>query len=199
MVGGVAASAVFEIARQLMTSFVTFFPTYQLVYGVFSAVPLFLIWIYVSWSILLVGAELAQALSSYRLRVRLNVSTLGVALSILQLLHNCHRRGEMLDEADLLQQVPGLTSESWEQYYQLLNRARLVALNAQGEVLLSRDLRLYSFADLYCLLHPKAFEIEMQAEAIWQQRVLTLFDQGVVHLRQHWNIPLASLFEEAEP
>ena len=42
--------------------FIRQFPTYTLIYGALAALPLFLVWIYVSWMITLVGAVLAAAL-----------------------------------------------------------------------------------------------------------------------------------------
>ena len=41
-------------------------PTYQIVYGALAALPLFLIWIYVCWIILLVGAAVAATLAEHR-------------------------------------------------------------------------------------------------------------------------------------
>lgn len=55
--GGVAMALLFELAKKLFTWFVSHFPSYELVYGAFAAVPLFLMWIYVSWLLILFCAE----------------------------------------------------------------------------------------------------------------------------------------------
>ncbi|NNG25427.1 YihY family inner membrane protein [Telluria aromaticivorans] len=60
--GGLAAAIAFEIAKRLFALFIRQFPTYALIYGALAALPLFLVWIYVSWLITLVGAVLAAAL-----------------------------------------------------------------------------------------------------------------------------------------
>lgn len=62
-VGGVLAGALFEAMRYGFAIYVTHFPTYTLVYGAFAAVPIFLLWIYLSWLVVLIGAEVAATLS----------------------------------------------------------------------------------------------------------------------------------------
>lgn len=60
--GGVVAAIAFEIAKRLFALFVRQFPTYAVVYGALAALPLFLMWIYLSWMITLIGAVLTAAL-----------------------------------------------------------------------------------------------------------------------------------------
>jgi membrane protein len=60
--GGLVAAIAFEIAKRLFALFVRQFPTYAIIYGALAALPLFLLWIYVSWMITLVGALLTAAL-----------------------------------------------------------------------------------------------------------------------------------------
>lgn len=60
--GGLVAAIAFEIAKRLFAIFVTKFPTYTVVYGALAAMPIFLVWIYVSWLITLVGAVIAASL-----------------------------------------------------------------------------------------------------------------------------------------
>lgn len=60
--GALAAAAAFELAKRLFALYITRFPTYSIIYGALAALPLFLIWVYVSWMITLGGAVLAAAL-----------------------------------------------------------------------------------------------------------------------------------------
>ncbi|WP_332875706.1 YihY family inner membrane protein [Massilia sp. S19_KUP03_FR1] len=60
--GALVAALAFEIAKRGFGVFIRQFPTYTLIYGALAALPLFLVWIYVSWMITLVGAVLAAAL-----------------------------------------------------------------------------------------------------------------------------------------
>ncbi|MFC0251798.1 YihY family inner membrane protein [Massilia consociata] len=60
--GGLAAAIAFEIAKRGFAFYISQFPTYAIIYGALAALPLFLLWVYVSWMITLVGALLAAAL-----------------------------------------------------------------------------------------------------------------------------------------
>src|SRR5690606_28411919 len=66
LAGGLFSALLVEAAKKLFSLYVGAFPTYQLIYGAFATVPLFLLWIYVCWLIVLLGAELACNLSSPR-------------------------------------------------------------------------------------------------------------------------------------
>lgn len=62
MWGGLVAAIAIEIAKHLFAVFIKQFPTYAVIYGALAALPLFLLWIYLSWLITLVGALIAAAL-----------------------------------------------------------------------------------------------------------------------------------------
>jgi membrane protein len=62
LVGGLTAGVLFEIMGRLFAFYVTQFPTYTFVYGTFSFVPIFLLWIYLSWLVVLFGALIAASL-----------------------------------------------------------------------------------------------------------------------------------------
>lgn len=59
LAGGVAAGIAWELAKWLFAVFVARFVHYSAVYGSVAAIPIFLTWIYLSWSIVLFGARLA--------------------------------------------------------------------------------------------------------------------------------------------
>ncbi len=65
-VAGLVAAIAFEIAKRGFGYYVARFPTYTAVYGAFAALPIFLVWIYVSWLVTLVGATIASALPLIR-------------------------------------------------------------------------------------------------------------------------------------
>ena len=61
--GGLFAALGFEVAKYGFRLYVTTVPTYQVIYGTLAVVPLFLLWIYVSWYVILVGAAVTATLS----------------------------------------------------------------------------------------------------------------------------------------
>lgn len=64
-IGALVAAILFEIGKRAFALYVTSFPTYQLIYGVVSSIPIMLVWIYCSWCIVLFGAEFAATLTDY--------------------------------------------------------------------------------------------------------------------------------------
>lgn len=60
--GGFVAAIAFEIAKRAFAEFIARFPSYAMIYGALAAIPLFLVWIYLSWLITLAGAVLVAAL-----------------------------------------------------------------------------------------------------------------------------------------
>jgi membrane protein len=65
-ISGLLAAVAFEGAKFGFAFYITHVRTYQIVYGALAALPLFLIWIYVCWIILLVGAAVAATLAEHR-------------------------------------------------------------------------------------------------------------------------------------
>lgn len=68
-VGGAVAAVLFEAAKELFAVYVRYAPTYNVLYGAFAALPFFLLWIYLSWLVILFGAELTAALDYWKSRV----------------------------------------------------------------------------------------------------------------------------------
>ena len=66
LVGGLVAGTLFELMKHGFGFYVTHFPTDKLVYGAFAMVPIFLLWIYLSWLVVLGGAVLAAELPEWR-------------------------------------------------------------------------------------------------------------------------------------
>lgn len=60
LAGGLIAGIGFELGKRAFTNYVLALPTYKTVYGAFAALPVFLLWIYFSW-LLVLGAALVTA------------------------------------------------------------------------------------------------------------------------------------------
>jgi len=63
LAGGVFAAVCFEFAKFSFGLYVKAVPTYEVIYGALAVVPMFLVWIYFSWVIVLLGAQVACCLS----------------------------------------------------------------------------------------------------------------------------------------
>jgi len=59
LAGGLIAGSIFQIAQMTYLQFQVGVSSYNAIYGSFAALPLFLIWLQASWSIVLFGAEVA--------------------------------------------------------------------------------------------------------------------------------------------
>lgn len=63
-VGGLFVAAAFELAKKALALYLSNVPTYSVMYGAFATVPILLIWIYVAWVIVLLGAVITAYLPS---------------------------------------------------------------------------------------------------------------------------------------
>ena len=66
LIGALVAAVMFETINRVFGYYVSHFPTYKLVYGAFASVPIFLMWIYLSWLTILFGAVITASLSHWR-------------------------------------------------------------------------------------------------------------------------------------
>jgi membrane protein len=66
LIGGIVAGIAFEIAKRGFAIYLQRFPTYTLIYGAFATIPIFLVWLYMSWVVVLAGATLTAMLPAYR-------------------------------------------------------------------------------------------------------------------------------------
>jgi membrane protein len=95
--GGLFVAAGFEVAKKLLALYLGQVPTYSVLYGAFATVPILLIWIYVGWVIVLLGAVIAAYLPSLlaglRGRNRVTSPPFQLALETLQQLAHARLNG----------------------------------------------------------------------------------------------------------
>src|SRR5690606_24803132 len=66
-IGGFGAAIVLEVMKTGIAWYVARFPTYTLVYGTFAILPIFLLWLYFSWLVVLLSATISASLPLIRL------------------------------------------------------------------------------------------------------------------------------------
>lgn len=95
--GGLFVSAAFEVAKKVLALYLSKVPTYSVVYGAFATLPILLIWIYVAWVIVLLGAVMAAylpiLLSGVAQRPRSHGLQFQLALEVLQRLDGSQAQG----------------------------------------------------------------------------------------------------------
>ena len=62
IIGAVLAGVTFEVAKRGFGWYIAQFPTYTMIYGAFAVLPIFLLWVYVSWVVVLGGATVTAML-----------------------------------------------------------------------------------------------------------------------------------------
>ena len=86
LIGALVAALIFESMNRVFGYYVSHFPTYKLVYGAFASVPIFLMWVYLSWLTILIGAVIAASLSHWRAPVTQHLSSATQLLNALRVL-----------------------------------------------------------------------------------------------------------------
>lgn len=117
--GGLFGAVGLEVAKRVLAWYLGFVPTYSVVYGAFATLPILLLWIYIAWAIVLLGAVIAAYLPSLLAGVRRRGGGPGwpfqLALEVLQHLDRARagaRRGMSAAELSDAMEVDPLQLEA---------------------------------------------------------------------------------------
>ena len=153
LVGAAVSALMFESAKAGFVFYVTNFPTYERLYGALATIPLFFVWIYVSWVVVLLGASVAAALTTFQYRPANSGwparHELQLAVRMLGHFWQAQRRGQSLSSTELLNREPAANDEQLGRILAWLHDARFIRPDDDGDWLLSADLGELSLGDVY--------------------------------------------------
>ncbi len=132
LLGGLFAAILFEVAKMLFGLYVRLFPGYQLIYGAFATVPLFLLWIYLSWLIVLFGAELVCNLGISQQWRRRAMPRLLTVFGVLRVFYERQQAGLKVRLRDVQRQGWQLAEHEWEEILAFLEQQKLIASTGPG-------------------------------------------------------------------
>jgi membrane protein len=121
-VGGIIAAFAFEAMKIGFGHFVARIATYKLVYGTFASLPIFLMWIYLSWVVVVFASVITAVLPYWRTGGVLLKQPPGAqfveAVEILKMLYRAYGDGRVLN----LQQLRIAVKLSWEDAEAILDK-----------------------------------------------------------------------------
>jgi membrane protein len=164
-IGALIGAVLFEIVRWGFTLFVHRAQTYQMIYGAaLAAIPIFLLWIYLSWVIVILSASIAASAAAFDYHAPKKMLPDGAEflglMVVLRHFIDAQRTGDTLEHADIREREPYLRSNLVAECFDDLCRAELIQRADNGRWLLVRSLdstdllRVYRHSRFRLLLRP---------------------------------------------
>lgn len=199
--GAVTAAILFWLLRSGFVAFISNVKTYESIYGALAVAPLFLVWMYLSWLVVLFGAVLTAALPEWRLqRVGLvdggagGFARLVMALDLLRVLEQAKPAGAGLDRHGLMA-ATALTEEAMISLLQRLSAAHFVARTVDGRWVSTRSTRDATVQDLIAALDIGLPEPSALVSSLLGERLSQALKDAAETQRAVLSMPLESMRE----
>ncbi len=199
LLGGLSAGICLEAMKQGFSFYIAHFPSYEIVYGAFAAVPMFLLWIYMSWLIVVAGAVLVAVLPEWRERAGQSQPVPGSdffdALQVLKILWRAYRTGEVVTMSQLHPAVK-VRVDHLESILNTLVGATWVTRSGSYGWVLSHDAAAIKVADVYRLFvfradtHMPARHADAELDALVQEQA--------TRIGESMQMSIEELFEHAQ-
>ncbi len=151
-IGGLLATILFDLAKWGFALYLRN-ASFQQLYGAIAVVPIFLVWVWLSWVVVLLGASIAASLSAFRYQPRAQRLPKGAefyaCLRLLGRLQAARGQGDALSTEAIHDAEPGLTDDLIQRLFAGLASLRIVQRNENGHWLLSRDLNAVTLGELH--------------------------------------------------
>lgn len=202
LIGAVAAAILFELVRRGFALYVAHFASYGVVYGPLAVIPVFLIWIYLAWVIVLAGAILTAAMGAFDFRAGSEALPPGSGfirlLQLVGVLLAAQRDGQGMEGDELLARVPFPGIDALKRALADLESARLVMRSEAGAWSFTADPAAIGLDDLLRTgdyrIPPDARSLAAVGEGL-PRAVHVLLERAIAEQRALLAVPLRTLFE----
>lgn len=201
LTGAVVAALMFELAKKSFAYYVTHFPTYTTLYGAMAAIPIFLIWVYASWVMVLIGAEVARCIAIYRDQASC-LSERGhafmVAYRVTGLLWREQMRGKSMSSDAMLDNMAHVSEEVLEDVLDRLSERQVIMQTHDTSWVLARDISEMTLFDLYetMAVTLPGKEHRWADHHPWDDELFNILDTTRNRLIDVMNVPLKKLYAE---
>jgi membrane protein len=200
--GALSATSAIEILKVGFSFYIAAGSYYQTVYGALAAIPIFLLWMYISWAAVLLGAVLAAALPVWRSGRRLGPDAsagtrLGLSLALIAALVRAQRRGAAMTYRALAGEL-GIARAAVDEHLRPLADAGFVARTQAGLWVLIRSPDTATLQDLYEALRlPLAGGWSARVTAPWEREVAPAMERIATAERAALAVTIAALIGDA--
>ncbi|RZJ22284.1 YihY family inner membrane protein [Acinetobacter sp.] len=199
LIAGTFSAVVFELLKNLFGFIMSNFTSYEIVYGAFAAVPIFLLWIFLSWNIVLLGVEISYALTAFNSGKEPKRHPIIMFLDLLELFYHKQQRGESVSDEEALVVLGRDEIGRWPTYVLMLEKQNLVKRTDDNEYVLARNLSQVDFWSFYTQLPyplPRRNDVaNIRADDEWMKRLGPALVESDDYLAAKLSIPLSTIFE----
>ena len=164
--GAVIAALLFELLKRAFGYYLGFLGNYQTLYGALAALPIFLIWMYLGWLVVLIGAEITASLPEWRSGRRdpderpRRGDLLGLALGALASLRAIQSTASGGEKLDYMSRELGAEIGKLTYVMDMLRGARFVVRSDNRRWVLARDLNEVTLNDLVSALNLSLADVQ---------------------------------------
>ncbi len=204
-IAGIFVAIVFELLKHVFGTVMSNFTSYEAIYGAFAALPIFLLWIFLSWNLILLGVEISYTLTIFETKEIYPRHPLLSLLDMLNLVYKSHLKGDSVSEQELRNVLGRKELPKWYTYINYLQDSKLIAMTENNNYVLKKDLSRMTLWDFYRTLpYPLPIkdeldEMRQEDQQPWLGLLVGRFENTEACAKKQLNLSLATIFAQSEP
>lgn len=200
LIAGLFSAVVFELLKNLFGFIMSNFTSYEVIYGAFAAIPIFLLWIFLSWNIVLIGVEISYALTAFTAHKEQKRHPVIMLLDLMELFYKKQQHGLSISDDEALDVLGRDEIGRWPSYVLMLEQQNLVKRTDDNQYVLVRNLSQVDFWSFYSQLPyplPKRRDLSnVHHDDLWIKKIGPALVESDDYLAAKLAIPLSTIFDD---